>query len=44
MVKLLLEKNANTKTKDEYGLTPLSWATRNCHESVVKLIRLAKSS
>jgi ankyrin repeat protein len=39
VVKLLLEKNADLESKDdEYGQTPLSWAARNGHEAVVKLL------
>jgi ankyrin repeat protein len=44
VVKLLLKKNADIESKDEYGRTPLSWAAKNDYERVVKLIQLAKSS
>jgi ankyrin repeat protein len=37
-VKLLLEKAADVDFKDDDGRTPLSWAARNGHEAVVKLI------
>jgi ankyrin repeat protein len=38
VVRLLLEKGAELKTKDSYGQTPLSWSARNRHEAVVKLL------
>jgi len=38
VVKLLLEKDANTEAKDTYGRTPLSWIAGNGHEAVVKLL------
>jgi len=47
-VELLLGEGAELKTKDDgeddgeddgvYGQTPLSWAARNGHEAVVKLL------
>jgi ankyrin repeat protein len=38
VVKLLLEKNADIESKDDYGQTPLSWAARRGYEPVVKLL------
>ena len=38
MVKLLLEKGAELKSKDKYGRTPLCWAAENGHVAVVKLL------
>jgi ankyrin repeat protein len=37
-VKLLLEKGADTESKDNYSQTLLSWAAYNGHEAVVKLL------
>jgi ankyrin repeat protein len=38
-VKLLLERdNVAADPKDEYGLTPLWWATERGHKAVVKLL------
>ncbi|KAF5137383.1 Ankyrin repeat domain-containing protein 50 [Metarhizium anisopliae] len=39
VVKLLLEKGANTETTEShYGQTPLLWAAKNGHKAVVKLL------
>ncbi|KAK0721680.1 hypothetical protein B0T26DRAFT_739157 [Lasiosphaeria miniovina] len=38
VVKLLLEKGADTEVKDKGGWTPLSWAAEQGHEAVVKLL------
>ena len=38
VVKLLLEKGAELKTKSNNGKTPLSYAAKNGHEAVVKLL------
>jgi ankyrin repeat protein len=38
VVKLLLDKNADLESKDEYGQTALSWAVANDREAVVKLL------
>ena len=38
VVRLLIKKGVDVDSKDtEYGWTPLSWATENGHETVVKL-------
>ena len=37
-MKLLLEKGADVKSKNNVGETPLSWAAWNGHEAVVKLL------
>jgi hypothetical protein len=45
LVRLLLATGAvDADAKDAYGRTPLSWAARNGHEAVVRLIQLAKDS
>jgi ankyrin repeat protein len=39
VVKLLLEKDGvDLDSKDEDGRTPLSWAAKNGHEAVMKLL------
>ncbi|KAH6718700.1 hypothetical protein BKA61DRAFT_652397 [Leptodontidium sp. MPI-SDFR-AT-0119] len=38
IVALLLEKGAELETKDNYGRTPLSWATEHGHAAVVALL------
>ena len=38
VVKLLLEKGRELKTKNYYSQMPLSWAAENRHEAVVKLL------
>jgi ankyrin repeat protein len=43
VVKLLLEKGADLESKNTFSQTPLSLATENGHEAVVKLL-LAKKS
>jgi len=35
---LLLGRGSNPNTKDYYGQTPLSWAAKNNHETVVQLL------
>ena len=37
-MKLLAKKGANLESKDRYGRTPLSWATKNGRKAVVKLL------
>jgi ankyrin repeat protein len=38
VVGILLEKNDDIDSKDDYNRTPLSWAARNGHEAIVKLL------
>ena len=38
MVKLLLDRGANTESKDQYDETPLLWAVRNNNVDMVKLL------
>lgn len=38
IVRLLLERGADTEAKDVSGLTPLSVAVQNGHETIVKLL------
>jgi ankyrin repeat protein len=38
-VKLLLEMGVNVDSKDRDSRTPLSWAARNGHETVVRLLK-----
>ena len=38
VVKLLLEKGADTDAKDSGGRTPLLWATRQGHEAIITLL------
>jgi ankyrin repeat protein len=38
VVKLLLEKAVDVDSKANNGRTPLSWATENGHDAVVKLL------
>ena len=40
VVKLLLEKAVDVDSKDNNGRTPLSYATWNVHEAVVKMLEL----
>ncbi len=37
-MKLLLEKAADVDSRGKNGKTPLSWASQNGHEGVVKLL------
>jgi len=37
-VRLLLEKGAESDSKDSHGRTPLSWAAESWHEVIVKLL------
>jgi ankyrin repeat protein len=38
VLKLLVEKGADVKSKDSCGRTPLSWAAEKGHEAVVELL------
>ncbi|KAJ5909044.1 hypothetical protein N7495_001726 [Penicillium taxi] len=38
IVNLLVEKGADIETEDKDGQTPLSWASKNGHETIVKLL------
>jgi ankyrin repeat protein len=37
-MRLLVEKGADTESKDKYGQTPLWWAAENRHGAVVRLL------
>lgn len=38
VVRRLLEKGAKLESKDDVGMTPLSWAAKNGHEATVELL------
>jgi ankyrin repeat domain-containing protein 50 len=38
LLRLFKGKVVNTNAIDDYGQTPLSWAVKNGHEAVVKLL------